>query len=275
MKTEDTVEYNSLRWVKKELDHILHEAQVSLSAYIEDSARQESLNECIDHLHMVQGTLQMVELYGAAQMAEEMELLAKAVLNNQVKQKDDAYDVLMRAMLQLPDYLESLQAGNKDVPMVLLPMLNDLRASRNESLLSENVMFFPDIDASDADDTTGVQEIEAGKLAAIAKKIRPHYQMGLIGWFKGEKVKPSLKRILAVLAELEKNSANHSIRRLWNCSAALVDGLMHDGLDANVSIKMILGQVDRSIKELIDNGEEAFTEKSSRELLKNLLYYVG
>ncbi|MDH5471876.1 MAG: Hpt domain-containing protein [Gammaproteobacteria bacterium] len=275
MKTEDTVEYNSLRWVKKELDHILHEAQVSLSAYIEDSARQESLNECIDHLHMVQGTLQMVELYGAAQMAEEMELLAKAVLNNQVKQKDDAYDVLMRAMLQLPDYLESLQAGNKDVPMVLLPMLNDLRASRNESLLSENVMFFPDIDASDADDTTGVQEIEAGKLSAIAKKIRPHYQMGLIGWFKGEKVKPSLKRILAVLAELEKNSANHSIRRLWNCSAALVDGLMHDGLDANVSIKMILGQVDRSIKELIDNGEEAFTEKSSRELLKNLLYYVG
>lgn len=204
MKTEDTVEYNSLRWVKKELDHILHEAQVSLSAYIEDSSKEESLNECIDHLHMVQGTLQMVELYGAAQMAEEMELLASAVLEDKVTKKDDAYDVLMRAMLQLPDYLESLQAGNKDVPMVLLPMLNDLRAARNESLLSENVMFFPDIEAGDEDQQIESVEIKAGALAGLAKKLRPHFQIGLLGWFKGDKVKPGLKRILAVLTELEK-----------------------------------------------------------------------
>ncbi|MCW8909213.1 MAG: Hpt domain-containing protein, partial [Gammaproteobacteria bacterium] len=274
MNTEDTVEYNSLRWVKKELDHILHEAQVLLSAYIEDATSKDSLNECIDHLHMVQGTLQMVELYGAAQMAEEMELLARAVLNEKVTKKDDAYDVLMRAMLQLPDYLESLQAGNKDVPMVLLPMLNDLRAARNESLLSENVLFFPDIDASDEEEID-IKDIEVGALDGLAKKIRPHYQIGLIGLIKGEKVKPSLKRIFAVLTELEKKSINHSLRRLWNCGAALVDGLMHDGLDANVSVKMLLGQIDRSIKELIASGEDAFTEKSSRDLLKNLLYYIG
>ena len=96
---------------------------------------------------MVQGTLQMVEFYGAAQLAEEMEAVANAVLNGELEKTDDAYDVLMRSMLQLPDYLESLQAGSKDVPMVLLPLLNDLRASRNASLLSENVLFFPDIES--------------------------------------------------------------------------------------------------------------------------------
>ena len=45
MKTEDTVEYNSLRWVKKELDLILHEAQTSLSAYIEDTDESDRLRE--------------------------------------------------------------------------------------------------------------------------------------------------------------------------------------------------------------------------------------
>ncbi len=272
MKTEDTVEYNSLRWVKKELDLILQEAQTSLSAYIENTDEADRLRESVEHLHMVQGTLQMVELYGAAQLAEEMEKVSDALLNGKIDKVDDAYDVLMRSMLQLPDYLESLQSGRKDVPMVLLPLLNDLRASRNASLLSENVLFFPDVNTEG--EQPGV-DIEAGQLVASAKKLRPHYQIGLLGWFKGQKVAASLKRILAVLGELEKKSAQPSIRRIWSISSALVEGLTQNGIDANVSIKMLLGQVDRSIKQLIDTEEVAFAKNTPNDLLKNLLYYVA
>ena len=277
MKTEDTVEYNSLRWVKKELDLILTEAQTALSAYIEDNDDVDRLRECIDHLHMVQGTLQMVELYGAAQLAEEMEHVASAVLNKNIDKVDDAYDVLMRSMLQLPDYLESLQAGNKDVPMVLLPLLNDLRASRNASLLSENVLFFPNIDSADeaVEGETSAETVEAGRLLILAKKLRPHFQLGLLGWFKGDKVAAGLKRMLAVLSELEKFSAVQSTRRLWTISAALNEGLLSGGVDSNVSIKMLLGHVDRAIKQLIDQGEDDFSQKVPADLLKNLLYYVA
>ena len=233
MKTEGTVEYNSLRWVKKELDLILNEAQIALSAYIEDNAETDRLRECIDHLHMVQGTLQMVELYGAAQLAEEMEHVAVAVYNNKLEKTDDAYDVLMRSMLQLPDYLESLQAGSKDVPMVLLPLLNDLRASRHASLLSENVLFFPDVDTETETDSTpetdAVAEAVSGDLLVLAKKLRPHYLMGLLGWINGEKPRSSLSRILAVLSELEKNTSERSTQRLWSICAALIEGLLNQG----------------------------------------------
>jgi chemosensory pili system protein ChpA (sensor histidine kinase/response regulator) len=271
MKTEDTVEYNSLRWVKKELDLILTEAQIALSAYIEDDDEADLLRECIDHLHMVQGTLQMVELYGAAQLAEEMEQVAVAVLNNSIEKTDDAYDVLMRSMLQLPDYLESLQAGSKDVPMVLLPLLNDLRASRNAKLLSENVFFFPDVGAESATN----EGIDSGQLLPLAKKLRPHYLMGLLGWFKGKNTTSSLNRILAVLSEFERNTAARSTQRLWMISAALIEGLLKEGIDSSVSIKMILGHVDRSIKQLLDQGEETFASNVPADLLKNLLYYVA
>lgn len=273
MNSEDTVEYNSLRWVKKELDLILQEAQASLSAYIEDTSEADRLRESVEHLHMVQGTLQMVELYGAAQLAEEMEKVSEALLNGKIDKIDDAYDVLMRSMLQLPDYLESLQSGSKDVPMVLLPLLNDLRASRSASLLSENVLFFPDVDSEDEDTT--VIDVESGQLLATAKKLRPHYQIGLLGWFKGQKVGASLKRLQAVLSELEKKSAQSSIRRIWSISAALVEGLSDEGIDTNISIKMLMGQVDRSIKQLIDSGEEVFAKNTPADLLKNLLYYVA
>ncbi len=272
--TEDTVEYNSLKWVKKELDLILTEAQTSLSAYIEDPEGESSrLNECIEHLHMVQGTLQMVELFGASQLAEEMEDLARSLAAGKVDKKDDAYDVLMSAMLQLPDYLESLLAGSKDVPMVLLPLLNDLRAARNASLLSENVLFFPNIDLTD--DSEVSTDVAKGQLLSVAKKLRPHYQVGLLGWFKGDKVASSLKRILAVLDELEKNSSHAAVRRLWSISAGIIEGLTSQGLDSSLSVKMLLGQVDRSIKQLIDTGEDKFAKAVSGDLLKNLLYYVA
>ena len=275
MNTEDTVEYNSLRWVKKELDLILHEAQASLSAYVEDTSDVNRLRECIEHLHMVHGTLQMVELYGASQLAEEMEYVATSILKGELEKTDDAYDVLMRAMLQLPDYLESLQAGNKDVPLVLLPLLNDLRTARNASLLSENVLFFPDIDTVAFQTDDFVAGIASGQLLAQAKKLRPHYQVGLLGWLKGQKPVASLKRVQAVLIELEKNSVDVAIRRLWSIGAALTEGLLNDAVDASVSVKMLMGQIDRNIKNLIDIGESAYAKKVPAELLKNLLYYIA
>ena len=70
------------------------------------------------------------------QAAEEMEQLANALLGTSVTNRDEAYGALMRSIMQLPDYLERLQSGHRDIPMVLLPLLNDLRGARGETLWS-------------------------------------------------------------------------------------------------------------------------------------------
>ena len=57
-----------------------------------------------------------------AMVAEEMEQLAGALLDGATANRDEACAVLMRGVVQLPDYLERLQNGNRDVPAVLLPL---------------------------------------------------------------------------------------------------------------------------------------------------------
>ncbi|MBT8438799.1 MAG: hypothetical protein KJO91_03665, partial [Gammaproteobacteria bacterium] len=188
MRPEGTVEYNSLSWVKKQLDTVLSDAQSVLSEFIENNDDTDSLEQCIDHLRLVYGTLQMVEVYGAAMLAEEMEATAQALLDGKVEKPEDAFDVLMRAMLQLPDYLEGLQAGNKDAPIVLMPLMNDLRAARKDKLLSESVLFLPDIDVVEAtvpEPESG--QVETGKLADEAKRLRTHYQLGLLDLLRNNK----------------------------------------------------------------------------------------
>ena len=276
MKPNGTVEYNSLSWVKQQLDAVLNDAQTSLSEYIENNDNEALMQDCIEGLRLVTGTLQMVEIFGAAMLAEEMELAAKAILEGGVDHREDAYDVLMRAMLQLPDYLEGLQAGNKDTPMALLPLMNDMRAIRKESLLSENVLFFPDIDAVDVEEKQiEAPHTEAGRLYGEAKRLRTHYQLGLLDLLKNNKERAGCQRMLAVIASLEKASAEQSVRRFWSVIAALLEGLYEEGIDTNVSIKMLLGGVDRQIKLLIDLGEDDFAAQFSQDLLKNILYYIG
>ena len=41
----------------------------------------------------------------------------------------------MRGVVQLPDYLERLQGGHRDIPIVLLPLINDLRGAREWDLV--------------------------------------------------------------------------------------------------------------------------------------------
>ena len=113
MKLQD--DFTTLNWVKGELDETLKQARQALEAYVDDPGDASLMQFCATYLHQAQGTLRMVELYGAAMVIEEMERVADALLCRRVKQRDEAYSILMRGMVQLPDYLERVQSGHKDI----------------------------------------------------------------------------------------------------------------------------------------------------------------
>jgi len=129
-------DYVALDWVKSEIEEVLKQAQYELEAYVESPDDTARMKFCLTYLHQVRGTLQMVEFYGAAMLAEEMEGVAQAMIDESVSDPAEAREVLMQAILQLPNYLDHIKLGHRDLPVVLLPVLNDLRGARGESLLS-------------------------------------------------------------------------------------------------------------------------------------------
>jgi len=270
----EQLDYTTLKWVKDEIQESLNQTQQALEAYVEDPSDTTQIRFCAAYLHQVFGTLQMVEIYGASLLAEEMEKVANALLNDDVKQKDDAFDVLIRGIIQLPAYLEGLERGRPDMPVVLTPLLNDLRAARGKPLLSESAFFSPDINVQPPEKRV-VPGKEYPELEVYARKLRPIYQVGLVGWFRGNDVGGSLKKLSAVLSELQNASKTEAAQRLWWIAGGIPEAILDDGLDVSVSVKLLMGQVDREIKRLIDNGEDAFALEMPSDLLKNCLYYVG
>ena len=271
----DQHDYLALDWVRGEIQDTLNQAQQALETFVDNPDDSTRMRFCQTYLHQVFGTLQMVEFYGAALLAEEMEKLAQALLDGRVSQLADAHEVLMRAILQLPPYLDRVQESRRDLPLVLLPLLNDLRAARGESLLSETSLFKPDLAGGASHGEVPLSVFEDPAFPGLARKVRQMYQISLLGVIRGENLAENLGFMAKVFAKLRQVSGEASMSPLWKVAGALVEGLSLGGIHAGTSIKSVLGHLDRLLRMLAKEGASVLAKAPPPDLLKNLLYYVA
>ena len=263
---------SALRWIRGELDQSLRDARNSLEDFAE--GEQGRLNECADLLHHVHGALEMVQIYGGAMLADEMERLARAMSHDQVKRPDAASEALMLGLVQLPAYLEKVEAGGADVPLVLLPLMNDLRAAREAPLVSETSLFAPKLNTLIAAET--VRPGSGNRdMPRLIHHYRTQYHRGLLNWIRNQHVSASLGLIRDVLDVLNSAAGTARFRRLLDAAEALTIALNEDEEAPALAVKPLFGKLDQVFKRVIDQGEEAAMLDFPVDLLKNLLYYIA
>lgn len=271
----DHHDYLALDWVRGEIQETLDQARQALEAYVENPGDSTRMRFCQTHLHQVHGTLQMVEFYGAALLAEEMEKLARALLDQRIDREAESLELLMRAILQLPPYLDRVASNRRDLPVVLLPLLNDLRAARGEPLLSETALFKPDLRHAQGDGRIDESIRNDARFPQLIRKMRQTFQVALVGVMRGEQVKRNLGYLRRVLEKLRQISGEAARAPLWRIADAMVEGLEEEVIPLGSSAKQMLGQLDRTLRELAADGADSLERPAPTELIKNLLYYVA
>ncbi len=266
----------ALDWVRDEIQETLTQAQQALEAFVDNRDDTARLRFCLNYLHQVHGTLQMVELYGAALLTEEMEKLTQAVLNETVASVDDAVQVLMQAILQLPQYLEHLASTKDDFPLVLLPLLNDLRAARGESLLSDTSLFKPDLSAARAPALPHVsQRLQDPKVLGHIRKLRQMYQFALAGIVRETDLDAHFDYLHKVIQRLVKLCQGTPRGELWQAAGGFIDSIQNGRNPINAAVKSILRSLDSELRRLIDEHIDILQQPAPEALLKHLLYYVA
>jgi len=266
----------ALDWVRGEIQDTLTQGQHALEAYVENRDDTARLRFCLNYLHQVHGTLQMVELYGAALLTEEMEKLTQAVLNETVANTDEAVEVLMQAILQLPQYLEHLASSQDDFPMVLLPLLNDLRAARGESLLSDTSLFKPDLAPSRMTVSGKVsQRLQDPTVLGHIRKLRQMYQFALAGVIREADLDAHFEYMQKVIQRLVRLCQKTPRGELWKAASAFVETLQAHVNPVNAAVKSLLRELDSEIRRLTDEHADILQQPAPEALLKHLLYYVA
>jgi chemosensory pili system protein ChpA (sensor histidine kinase/response regulator) len=273
----DAIDTTTLGWVKPELDATLRQAREEIEAFAENPSQTAHMRVCASHMHQVHGTLRMIELYAPAMVAEEMERLALSLLRGEAADRDEACAALMRGVVQLPDYLERLQGGHRDIPIVLLPLLNELRATRGETGLSESVLFSPDLDRP-LPDNLPAPEPSAPKPAR--DDIVTHLgslRDALAAW--PEEGAPADAAQLAKIVDglLAQVDTEPLRRMLWVASS--VAGALRDGaLSASRGVRQAFAGVEREARQTLVQDSFAFSAPrpdAAAEPTRQLLYHVA
>ncbi|WP_460130361.1 hybrid sensor histidine kinase/response regulator [Pseudomonas sp. H1_D05] len=271
----DRHDYVALEWVKGEIAETLKQAHQAIEAVLDDPQAFPGLDECLDHIHQVHGSLQMVEFYGAALLAEEMEHLVEALQHERVSHRDEALHLLLQALGQLPIYLDRVQSARRDLPLVVLPLINDLRSARGESLLSETSLFSPQLPELAQLNAEALALLEPAELPNVLRKLRQMLQMALVGLLREQDDQTHLGYLAKVFTRLEALSGDSPLSPLWQVASALVEGMRAGVIANSPALRSLFKDADKELKRLLEQGMSGLNQPPPAELLKSLLFYIA
>ncbi|HEX7802888.1 MAG TPA: Hpt domain-containing protein [Pseudoxanthomonas sp.] len=268
----DAMSHAVLGWVKPELDETLRLARSEVEFFAEDPADTSRMHFCAGYLHQVQGTLRMVELYAPAMVAEELELLARALQEKATVDRDEACGTLMRGTVLLPDYLERLQGGHRDIPIVLLPLLNDIRAARGAPGLSESVLFAPDLEQPLPQELPLPEVLSWQARQTRVGEAQEQLDQALSAWPE-DGAPADAGAVSRAVGRLLESVEHIATRRMLWVASAVSDALRDGALTSTPALRQAYAGVSRAVR-ASQEGATGSTP-SSQEPTRQLLYLVA
>ncbi|MBR9912223.1 MAG: response regulator [Gammaproteobacteria bacterium] len=268
--------FAGLDWVVGEISETLKKARQALEAHARESGDDSQLHICLENIHQVSGSLQMIEFYGAALLAEEIEAMLRALIATKVSDVTGAQELLMRAFLQLPAYLERVKAARRDAPATLLPLMNAVRAGRGAPPLPASQFFDPDL--SPARIIRGephAAQANDAQFKALVAKIRKMYRYAAASVMRQVDVEENLPYLKKAVTRLCNLTAGSPRNPMWDLALAIAEGLEDGQVELNDSVRELLRVLDREMQLLATSGVEELGNYSSDDLIKKLLFVLA
>ena len=115
----EAINLNSLKLVSEELLATIEQATVHLESFIGDQKDTALLQSCIESLEQIGGSLDVVQLHGASELAKEVLDTAKGMMKGDLPLLDEGLSVLTRSVFTLSYYFEYVLQGQKAMPTLL------------------------------------------------------------------------------------------------------------------------------------------------------------
>ena len=259
----------SLSMVRDELFSTMEQTESLLEQFIAERNNGSYLQQAVESLQQIRGTLNLIELAGAELLAQEIFQQANDIPTGAGEERNTQLSALSTSLFVLRRYLESVDLHRQEFPELLLPAINELRQSNGQAPLPESFLFSVRLDSQRPESPSAAEApvISLGQ----AKRLRHMYQVGLLGYLRGDDPQSSLKLMTRAMVRLDKMFAAQSRGRLCWIAAAALESCVDGKLLARPSRKQLFARVDRELKHLFLNQQY----DAPRLLLKELLYLVA
>ncbi len=257
----------SLDLVRDELFTSMGEVEDLLQQFLEDRQNGSLLQQSIEGLQQLRGTLALIELKGAAQLLDEMIELATDIPVHEGEQRNEPLAALCDALFLLQRYLDQARQAGSERPELLLPMINQLRRHRSGAAPLPDSHFYPlPVAGLPLNLRPGVTEEPNPKTFA---RLRQMYQLGLLSLLR-EDAAAATPLMQRALLRFETCMSSRMATLCWVAGAAL-EALEQAGLELTPARKRLFSQLDREIKRHAASHDVQINDA----LLRELLYLVA
>ncbi|WP_071871325.1 ferrous iron transporter B [Atopomonas hussainii] len=257
---------NSLSMVRDVLFATMEQAEQNLEHFIAERDNSSLLQSSVECLQQIYGSLKIIDLPGAALLAQELCQAAMDIPEGAGNERDGQLSAISNGLFVLRRYLENLETNRVELPELLIPVINELRQVRSEPLLDESFFFSVRLDHTRA--TQGAVQDNP----ELQKRLRQMYQVGLLDLLRENKPYAGMKIMLRALHRLDGQLGAGPLTRLCWVAAAALETMVDAHMLLRPSRKRLFARVDRELRQILQAtaGYEA-----PKPLLKELLYLVS
>ena len=274
MSSTENVNLNSLKLVQDQLVATIEQAAVRLEEFAADRNNGELLQNCIDGIKQISGTLNLLQLRGVDLLAQELVEQITDIPLGEEQNTNRKLDVLTSAFFILPRYLEYCLQTSRSMAVLLIPHINELRQLRKAPPLPES--YFYTLEPEPICSGTGLNSTVLGEdLPPLVRRLRHMYQVGLVNLLQNKQQRASLGMMGRAMERLESISHGRPRAGLWWVAAAMFEALRAANMDIGVGRKRLFSALDRHIKQLQSAGPEGLEQPPEPSLLKEMLYLIA
>lgn len=257
----------SLDLVRDELFTSISEVEELLQQFFEERDNGSLLQHAIEGLQQLRGTLDLIELSGAALLLEEMIALATDTPVHDGEGRNAPLSALCNSLFLLQRYLQFCRKQGAEQPELLLPTINELRSYQAGVVpLPESHFYQLDMQRVPVALRDGTrQPVEVRTYA----RLRQMYQLGLLGMLRDDQPAAGITLMQRALQRLETRLGDRAATLCWVASAAL-EAITTVPLQLTPERKRLYARLDRKLKRLV-SGDDAVP---TQQLLRELLYVV-
>ncbi len=260
-----------LPWVRDDLDTLIAQlsAQVEHLASVKD-VHENALKELAQRADTLHHTLRFMNIHGAATLTGDLALACEEIHEASPARREVAFNAAMEALVVLPAYLDRLQSGLPDLPLLLMPTINALREARRAPVLQEAALFSPPLDI----EIPELDAIEAGEESTpeAFKKLHLQFDAGLHDWLQDQGMLSALSPLRGVCEAMLHTLQRKDLLRLWWIASEIIGGIEDKRIANDRHMRRVLSRLELCLKSLGEEGESAVSVKASNALSHALLY---
>lgn len=274
MSTPETLNLASLKMVQDELVATIEQSAARLEQFAQDRNNGELLQNCIDGIKQIRGTLSLIQLKGLDLLADELVTHITDITLGEDPKTDAKLELLTASFFILPRYLEYCVQTARSMAMLLIPHINELRQARKAALLPESY-FLPLASVKCHRHLAAPAQPLQEDLPTLVRRLRHMYQTAQLNVLKSVQIKASLGMMTRALQRLEAAASGSQLGNFWWLAATCVAVMAEKDMRLSKSRKMLFSAIEREIKRFQFEGSAVLEREVDPALQKELLYLLA